>query len=110
MEGMSITSAVFGRLADREWLWQHAVDRLIAHFDGVNTRCRWPMMAPTDERGDRCVVTFGNRLDAVVGPIGHPSTEPQRARCRDCRGTKANPLYSSHEAQPFAYDHRFLPQ
>ena len=30
------------------------------------------------------------------------------ARCRDCRGTKANPLYSSHDAQPFAYDHRSL--
>ena len=82
MEGMSLTSAVFGRLADREWLWQHAVYRLIGHFDVVDTCCRWPLMAPVDERCNRRVVTLGNRLNAAVGPVGHPSTETQHTRCR----------------------------
>ena len=67
------------------------------------------MMTPVDERSDIRVITLGNRLNAAVGPVGHPATETQLPRYRDRRGTKSDTLDTSHDAQPFAYDHSALP-
>src|SRR5262249_9272159 len=99
-----------GRLANCKWLWQCTLYYLIGHFDTVHTRCRRSMMAPADERCDCRIIALSHRLNATVGPVGHPATETEPPRGGDRRGAKRDSLDTSYDVQPFAYDHRISPR